>query len=95
MAGYVIAQINVTNHEPYKEYLRHVTQSAQKYKGEYIVRGGKYKVMLGDWDYQRVVVIKFPTYKIAMDWYNSEEYYPIKKIREKNSKGNLIIIEGV
>ena len=95
MAGYIIAQVNIKNNEPYKEYLKKVTQSAEKYNGKYIVRGGKYKVMLGNWNYERVVVIKFPTYEIAMNWYNSEEYAPIKKIREENSEGNLIIIEGI
>ena len=50
--------------------------------------------MLGKWDYERTVVIKFPSYEVAIDWYNSDEYAPIKKIREENSVGNFIIIEG-
>ena len=95
MPAYAIVQINITNHENYKEYLQKVTQVVTKYKGEYIVRGGKFEKMLGNWNYERTVVIKFPTFKIAMKWYNSEDYAPIKKIREENSKGNLIIIEGI
>jgi uncharacterized protein (DUF1330 family) len=51
--------------------------------------------MLGNWDYARTVVIKFPSYNIAMEWYKSAEYAPVKKIREENSDGNLIIVEGV
>ena len=94
MSAYVIVQINVTNNEPYKEYLKKVTPIVEKYKGEYIVRGGKFKKMLGNWNYERTVVIKFSSYDIAMKWYLSEEYEPVKKIRENNSDGNLIIIEG-
>ena len=94
MSAYVIVQINVTNNEPYKKYLEKVTPIVQKYQGEYIVRGGKFKKMLGNWDYERTVVIKFPSYEAAMNWYLSEEYEPVKKIREDNSIGNLIIIEG-
>lgn len=94
MSAYAIVQINITNNEPYKEYLEHVTSIVEKYQGEYIVRGGKYKKMLGKWDYERTVVIKFPSYEVAIDWYNSDEYAPIKKIREENSVGNFIIIEG-
>ena len=89
------SQINITNKEPYKEYLNQVTKIAEKYGGKYIIRGGNYKTMLGKWEYDRTVVIKFPTYKIAMEWYNSNEYAPIRKIREDNSIGNIIIIEGV
>jgi len=95
MSGYIIVQINITNKEQYSEYLNQVTSIAEKYGGEYIVRGGKTKTMLGSWDYERTVVIKFPTYNAALEWYNCEEYEPIKKIREDNSEGNLIIIEGV
>ena len=95
MSAYAILQINITNQENYKEYLNQVTTIVKKHQGEYIVRGGKSEVVLGKWDYQRTVVVKFPNYDAAFKWYNSEEYAPIKKIREDNSKGNCIIIEGV
>jgi len=39
-------------------------------------------------------VIKFPTYDKALEWYNSEEYKPVKKIRLDNSTSNGIIIQG-
>ena len=95
MPAYVIVQINITNADPYKDYLNQVTPIVKKYNGEYVVRGGKSEVMLGKWDYSRTVVIKFPSYNIAMEWYKSAEYAPVKKMREENSEGNLIIIEGV
>ena len=72
MSGYIIVQINITNKESYKEYLKNVTTIAEKYGGEYLVRGGNYESLLGNWDYERTVVIKFPTYKIAYEWYNSK-----------------------
>ena len=95
MSAYIIVQINITNKDAYKEYLRQVTSIAEKYGGEYIIRGGKYKIMLGKWSFERTVVIKFPSYDVAMEWYYSKEYAPVKKIREDNSEGNAIIIEGL
>ena len=95
MSAYAILQINITNQENYKEYLNQVTTIVKKHRGEYIVRGGRSEVVLGKWNYQRTVVVKFPSYDVAFKWYNSEEYAPIKKIRENNSKCNCIIIEGV
>ena len=95
MSAYVLVQINIINEDPYKEYLKRVTETVIKYKGRYIIRGGKFKVMLGNWDYSRTVAIKFPNYELATEWYNSKEYAPIKNIRENNSDGNLIIIEGL
>ena len=84
-------QINITDQENYKKYLNQVTRIVTKHHGEYIIRGGKSEVVLGNWDYQRTVVVKFPSYDTAFQWYNSEEYAPIKKIREDNSIGNCII----
>ena len=95
MSAYIIVQINIINKVEYKEYLNKVTPIAEKFGGEYIVRGGKYEILSGSWDFSRTVIIKFKNYNIAMNWYNSKEYAPIRKIREENSEGNLIIIEGL
>lgn len=94
MAGYLIAQINIINEEPYKEYVKQTSTIVKKYEGEFIVRGGNFKNVLGNWDYARTVIIKFPSYETALNWYHSDEYKPVRKIREENSEGNVIIIEG-
>ena len=41
------------------------------------------------------VIIKFPSYEKALEWYNSDEYNKIKNLRLNNTEGNLIIIKGV
>ena len=94
MSGYVIAQINLKNKEGYKEYVEKVTKSNASFGGKYLVRAGEYKHLEGKCDYSRNVVIKFPTYEKALEWYNSEEYELIKHLRLNNSEGNLIIIKG-
>ena len=39
-------------------------------------------------------MIKFPSYEKALEWYNSEEYKPVRQIRLDNSVGNFIIVKG-
>ena len=95
MSGYFIIQINVTNAENYKEYIEKVTPIVKKFGGEYIVRGGQSANVEGNWPFQRTVVLKFPTYDMVKEWHNSDEYKPIRKIREDNSECNAIIIEGL
>tara|TARA_B100000315_G_scaffold36895_1_gene31488 strand:+ start:62 stop:349 length:288 start_codon:yes stop_codon:yes gene_type:complete len=95
MSGYFIIQINVTNAENYKEYIEKVTPIVKKFGGEYIVRGGQSENVEGNWPFQRTVVLKFPTYDMVKEWHNSDEYKPIRKIREDNSECNAIIIEGL
>ena len=54
----------------------------------------EYTEIEGKWKYSRNVVIKFPSYEKALEWYNSEEYKPVKKIRLDNSVSDAIIIKG-
>jgi uncharacterized protein (DUF1330 family) len=59
------------------------------------VRGGEMSVIEGDWPHKRNIVIKFPSHEKAMEWYNSEEYKPIRQIRHDNAVSNSIIVDGV
>ena len=95
MSGFAIFNIDVKKPEEYKEYVEKVKPIAEKFGGDYIIRGGETKIVEGKWNYPRTVVIKFPTFEKALDWYNSEEYKPIKQIRLDNSVSNGIIIKGV
>ena len=95
MSGFAIFNIDVKKPEEYKEYVEKVKPIAEKFGGDYIIRGGETKIVEGNWSYPRTVVIKFPSFQKALDWYNSEEYEPIKQIRLDNSVSNGIIIKGV
>ena len=94
MPGFAIFNIDIKRPEEYKEYVKKVKPIAESYGGEYIVRGGENTIVEGSWAYPRTVVIKFPSYEKALEWYNSEEYKPIKQIRLDNSVANGIIIKG-
>ena len=94
MPGFAIFNIDIKRPEEYKEYVEKVKPIAERYGGEYIIRGGESTIVEGSWAYPRTVVIKFPSYEKALEWYNSEEYKPIKQIRLDNSVANGIIIKG-
>ena len=95
MSGYAIFNIKVNNPDNYKEYVEKVKPTAEKFGGEYIVRGGANVTVEGSWEHPRTVVIKFPSYDKAIEWYNSVEYKPIKQIRLENAQANGMIIEGI
>ena len=94
MSGFAIFNIEIKKPEEYKEYVDKVKPIAEKYGGEYIVRGGETTIIEGNWTYPRTVVIKFPSYEKALEWYNSEEYQPVKQIRLDNAVADGIIIKG-
>ena len=95
MPTYAILQINITNKENYKEYLNQVTKIVTKHQGEYIIRGGKSEVVLGKWNYQRTVVVKFPSYDAAEKCYKSPPYQKAWSLAKNSTERNFQIIEGV
>ena len=95
MAGYVIAIIDVTNAEDYKEYAQQVPATIAKYGGRYLVRGGTMDLREGEWPGQRTVILEFPSIERAREWYDSPEYRPLRPIRQANSRGRIAFFEGL
>ena len=94
MSAYVIAEIDVVDPAAYEEYRKQVLGVVTNYGGKFIVRGGKIDAKEGGWTPKRIVVVEFPSMAQAQKWYGSPEYAPLIKLRQKASKGKLIVVEG-
>ncbi len=94
MAAYVIGEIEVTDPAAYEEYRRQVMAVVTKYGGKFIVRGGKVETLEGGWAPKRFVALEFPSMEQAQKWYRSPEYAPLIALRQKASRGKLILVEG-
>ncbi len=93
--GYVVAQITVTDHDTYKIYISKVLPTIQVYGGEFLVRGGRAVSYEGTPPGDRTVVIRFPSFEAAHDWYESDEYAEAKNLRMSASTSVQTIVEGV
>ena len=93
--GYVIAQITVTDAEVYPKYVAMVQPIIAKFGGEFLVRGGKSESHEGEPPGERNVVIRFPSYEQAREWYHSPDYAEAKKLRMSASTSVQTIVEGV
>ena len=94
MSAYVIAEIDVVDPAAYEDYRKQVLAVVTKYGGKFIVRGGKIEPKEGGWTPKRLVVVEFASLAQAQKWYDSPEYAPLIKLRQKASKGKLILVEG-
>jgi len=95
MAAYLIADVDVTDAEVFKEYIREVPATESRYGGRYLGRGGATRVLEGDWEPHRLVIVEFPDMDSLMGWYNSPEYNRLKAIRERSARTRIIALEGV
>ena len=94
MAAYVIGEIEVTDQATYDDYRTQVPATVTKYGGRFIMRGGKVETLEGGWAPKRIVALEFPSMEQAQKWYRSAEYAPLIKLRQKASRGKLILVEG-
>ena len=53
MSAFVIGQLNITNETQYKEYVKHTTPIVEKFGGKFLVRGGKFETVWGEWSFAR------------------------------------------
>ncbi len=94
MAAYVIVDIEVTNPEAFEEYRQRVPPLIAKYGGKYLARGGEMEKVEGDWSPTRIVVLEFESMERVKEFYYSEEYAPLKKLRLSATKSNMVMVEG-
>lgn len=94
MTAYVLGEIEVTDPATYEEYRKQVLPVVTQYGGKFIVRGGKIEALEGGWAPKRFVALEFPSLEQARKWYHSPEYAPLIALRQKASRGKLILVEG-
>jgi uncharacterized protein (DUF1330 family) len=94
MSAYIILDVKVTDPARYEDYKKVSGTTLEKFGGRFVVRGGDYEVLEGDWNPNRIVVLEFENRQKAKDWYHSEDYREPKSIRHAASVGHMILVEG-
>ena len=95
MAGYLVAQLEVTDPQAFERYREKVPAVIESFGGRYLVRGGALSALEGEWPAPRLVVIEFESSDQARAFYESEAYREILPLRLAASDGRVAIVEGV
>lgn len=95
MSAYVVVDIEVTDPEGYKEYVKAAPQTVELYGGKYIARGGHNETLEGKWQAKRLVILEFPSVEQAKKWLDSPEYAPARKLRHQYARTNMVVVEGL
>ena len=94
MKGYVVCVYkNITNDAKLKEYAVKAKAAVEKYKGKFLIRGGRSTSNEGE-ESPRTVVIEFPSYNEANNFYQSKEYQNAHDILEGYAERQHQTIEG-
>ena len=94
MKGYVVCVYKSINDEnALKNYAIKAKIAVEKYKGKFLIRGGK-KITTEGEESPRTVVIEFPTFKETEKFFYSREYQEAHSILEGAVVRHHQIIEG-
>ena len=93
-SAYIIANVTVTNSAQYDEYRRLSSLAMQAHGAEICVRGGPVEVLEGDWQPDRLVVLKFPSLEKARAFDASAEYSAAREKRKGAAVMRMVLVEG-
>jgi uncharacterized protein (DUF1330 family) len=93
--GYVIVQVDVSNPTQYGEYMKLSPGIIEKFGGRFIARGGRSETLEGTPAKGRVVIVEFPSYERAQEFYKSAEYQAAKQVRAGAATAQFVLVEGM
>jgi len=79
---------------PIREYLEQIDGTLAPFGGHFIVHGGKTEMFEGE-SPGILIVIEFPDYDHARQWYSSPAYQRILPLRTEHSRSTVFLAEGV
>ncbi len=95
MAAYLIVDLKITDPIAWEAYKAAVPAVIHKHGGEYLIRGGALQVLEGEWQPNRVVVLRFPDGRALDAFWSDPEYLPLKELRHRVAHSNIVRVEGV
>ena len=93
--AYMLVQVDVANAQQYGEYTKLSPGIIEKFGGRFLARGGRTVTLEGAPAQGRVVVVEFPSFERAQEFYNSQEYQAAKKVRAGAATAQFVLVEGM
>ena len=96
--AYWIARSKILDEERYMEYARQAGSAFQALPGhpQMLARGGRFEILEGVKTFHRHVLVQYPSFDAALDFYHSEAYQRAARIRLDGAGVNeLVIVEGI
>jgi uncharacterized protein (DUF1330 family) len=94
MCYYFVANIKIHDKDEYQIYVDKVDEVFSKYKGKYLAVDDTPKILEGNWNYTRAVIIEFKTESDFNNWYYSKDYQEILNHRLNGAVCDTIFIKG-
>ena len=95
MSAYMIVDLDVHEQQGFQEYRAGVPALIAKHGGEYLVRGGDFEVIEGDWQPHRLALFRFPNRQAIRNFHDDPEYAELKALRQRTSSTIVVAVDGI
>lgn len=95
MTAYLIVDVDIHDAERYEAYKRAVPPLIARHGGEYLVRGGGFEVLEGNWRPTRLVLLRFPDRQAIHAFLDDPDYRPVREMRHAIATSSLVAVDGL
>jgi uncharacterized protein (DUF1330 family) len=95
MTAYVVIDVQSTDEVKAARYRELSGPSVERHGGRFLVRGGPFDVLEGDWVPTRLVIAEFASAEAAREWYESEDYRQARAVRAGAGAWRMVVVDGL
>lgn len=94
MTVYAVGQLTVSNREVYARYQARFMEVFRRFKGSLLAAHENPKVIEGQWDHRKLILISFPDEDAFREWFESAAYQEIAKDRKAGASAVIILAQA-
>jgi uncharacterized protein (DUF1330 family) len=92
---YAIAQLKFTHRDAYNRYQAAFMEVFQRYSGTLLAADEAPRVIEGEWDGDKVVLMSFPDEEAFREWAESPDYQRISEDRRAGADTLVVLVQAM
>jgi uncharacterized protein (DUF1330 family) len=92
---YAIAQLKFTHRDAYDRYQAAFMEIFQRYSGTLLAADEAPRLIEGEWDRDKVVLMSFPDEAAFREWAESPEYQRISDDRRAGADTLVVLVQAI
>lgn len=93
--AFVVIDVDVRDAAAFGRYVQGHMPGLRAAGGAFLVAGGRFEVIEGNWTPHRLVMHRWPSAADFRSWYGSAEYRPWRDLRWSAARADVALVEGL
>jgi uncharacterized protein (DUF1330 family) len=93
--AFSIVDVSVFDTATFEKYIKGHWETVEQYGGTFLVAGGKFETIEGNWRPNKIVIHQWPSVEAFHRWHDSEDYRPWRELRFQAASADVTLVEGL